>query len=74
MARIVPLTCLFIWSVAGTRKAALVPVMGIWLRRFAPAAAVRAAGAGATGTVHGHVLWRWGTLAWLVGMEPVAVT
>ena len=69
VARIVALTCLSIWSVAGTRKAALVPVMGIsriWLRRFAPAAAVSVAGAGAIGAVHGHVLWRWRMLALLV--------
>ena len=39
VARIVLLTCLSIWAVAGTRKAALVPVMGIRLRRFALAAA-----------------------------------
>ena len=66
VARIVALTCLSIWSVAGTRKAALVPVMGIWLRRFAPAAAVSVAGAGAIGAVHGHVLLRWRMLALLV--------
>ena len=50
----------------GDQKAALVPVMGTWLRRFAPAAAVSVAGAGAIGAVHGHVLWRRGTLALLV--------